>query len=701
LTLTFTELSQEFWLLAIGSLIGIVYSFYQTFKVKSLRPIYFARIGLFICLIGLFLDPRLKLTTTTQYDQKWNIYIDRSLSMTYHSNPSEGSLINGVNEMVDKLKSNGVQSQVIGFGIELDTTWGLGDHRIDKGSTRMDHVLNHIHSQHDNQLGGSIVITDGQINLGSQIQDNSISTQSPIHIIGVGNESPMVDVAIHSVDVQPMIIKGEDTDVDVTIESHGEMNERLNVTLYSDKKLVGSKVVSISGEGSFEKVKFRITPNQTGEKVYSVRVNALSEEINIINNRQTFKIQVLKDEYRVALITGAPNFNTSTIKEILDKNPYYVIDHYIYQQETYSQSLRKFWDTKYDCIIFDNHPVAENESEWSSYVRIFAKKLISHQSSFAVIIGHDSHEPTLKKYLNLMDLTVMNPVVELGELTSWQLTEKWDNQFPFRPLGTFDSESNNMPPLTSQIVIDTSDVNTLMLFQQDIISLPILLTQEKGPIRNMVWASPDLFSLKYKLIESSQSHFLTQVLNPVFSWLMRTGDGKDYYFRSNKNSYQQGEQVTISGKPIAENASIQEGVMHIYFEGEKINSKPVVFQQKSGLYQSQFWASKSGEITYVIDFIMEGNPITVSEGTIQVQESQVELNHVFLNKRPLIQLTDRTGGQYSDWENRNNIVHAIIPEVKSETHTVDVILYQNIWVFLLLIGIMTFEWIYRWKLGLI
>lgn len=701
MALSFSDLSQEFWFLVIISTIGITYSFYQITNIKKLRPIYFARIGLFIVLLGLYLDPRLELRNTISYDQKWNIYVDRSLSMTYHTNPSEGSLVSGINNAVKKLQSNGIPTQVIGFGIELDTTWTLGYHSIDKSSTRMDDVLHHINSQNDSKLGGSIIITDGQINMGTQVYDNLVSSGSPIHIIGIGNESPMVDVAIHSVDVQPMIIKGEDTDVDVTIESHGSLNERLNITLFSGKKLVGSKVVTISGEGSFEKVKFRITPNQTGEKEYSVRVNVLPEEINILNNRQTFKIQVLKDEYNIALITGAPNFNTTIIKDILKNNPYYVIDHFVFQQNSYSQSLRKFWDTKYDCIIFDNHPVIENESEWSSYLRIFAKKLISHQSSFAVIIGNETDESAIEKYLNLMDISVLDPVITIGDESPWHMTENWDRHFPFKPMGSFDSESRNLPPLTPQVVIDTSEATTLMAFEQEIISLPLLLTHEKGPLRAMVWTSPELFTLKYKMIGTDRFNFLPQVLNPVFSWLMRTGDGKDYYFRSNKNSYQQGEQVTISGKPIADDISTQEGVMHILYNGERINSKPVVMQQETGLYQGQFWASKSGEIIYVIDFNIDGKPITVSEGSIQIQESQVELNHVFLNKRPLLQLTEKTGGQFAEWENRHNIINRIVPDTKLETHTSEIVLYQNIWVFILLLALMTFEWIYRRKMGLI
>ena len=43
----------------------------------------------------------------------------------------------------------------------------------------------------------------------------------------------------------------------------------------------------------------------------------------------------------------------------------------------------------YDLIIFDNHPVKENADEWSSYLRVFAKKILSQKTSLALIAGYD------------------------------------------------------------------------------------------------------------------------------------------------------------------------------------------------------------------------------------------------------------------------------------------------------------------------
>ena len=50
---------------------------------------------------------------------------------------------------------------------------------------------------------------------------------------------------------------------------------------------------------------------------------------------------------------------------------------------------------------------------------------------------------------------------------------------------------------------------------------------------------------------------------------------KTFYFRSEKNSYQQGEQISIIGKPIIQSGKNNEGYLHIYSNDSLINTKPL------------------------------------------------------------------------------------------------------------------------------
>ena len=51
-------------------------------------------------------------------------------------------------------------------------------------------------------------------------------------------------------------------------------------------KLIGSKLIKVFGKESEENVRFQIKPDKIGKNSYLVKCSALSDEINIDNNRQ-------------------------------------------------------------------------------------------------------------------------------------------------------------------------------------------------------------------------------------------------------------------------------------------------------------------------------------------------------------------------------------------------------------------------------
>ena len=632
----------------------------------------------------------------------WNIYIDRSLSMAYHINPSISSLSSGIDNILSSLGKKQIPYNVYGFGSDIDTNWISGLKNFRDSSTNFGQIIDDMNRNNISGIAGSIIITDGQFNQGAEIETSEINMMKPMHIIGVGDSNPLVDVAIKSIEAPPVIIKGENAELNVSIVSYGNINQRLNITLYSNNKLLGSKILPVIGKGSMDKIRFMINPNQTGEVEYKVQVNAIPDEINILNNKQVVPIQVLKNQYKIAIITGAPNFNTRIIKNILSKNNNFQIEHYYYKDSNYSMPLKKFWDTKYDLILFDNHPIKENALDWKNYLRIFAKKLLSQKTSFAIFMGNDIDEESLALYLNLMELKIKEPLIELGSNYSWDFTQNWSFLFPFQNIKSTNHRSNDYPPLFIDLEIDSVNNNALILahFSISEVNVPLLTVAEKSPLRYMVWSSPDLNQLFYKT-QNNQKDLTDEILKTVFAWLIRTGNDQDFYFRSGKNSYQQGEQVQIIGKAIKDAKATNDGYIHIYHKEKKINTKPLVFDKETGLYTGKFWASQSGKLDYKIELNSENQKLIVSEGNVQVQESQIELNHVYLNEDPLIKLSELSKGSYYNWTNRDSVLSKIDKKSIKEKRQFKLVMRHNYLVFLAILGILTTEWILRRRIGMI
>ena len=132
---------------------------------------------------------------------------------------------------------------------------------------------------------------------------------------------------------------------------------------------------------------------------------------------------------------------------------------------------------------------------------------------------------------------------------------------PFNSKNLISTSEKNYPPLFVDLQIDSSSKGQVLAeFSVSGVNIPLITTAEKSPLRYMVWSSPDLNKLYYNNQNNKNKSLTNQVLGVLFSWLMRTGNGKDFYFRPSKTSYQQGEQVIVSGKPANKLENIQRWV---------------------------------------------------------------------------------------------------------------------------------------------
>ena len=217
----------------------------------------------------------------------------------------------------------------------------------------------------------------------------------------------------------------------MTIQSLGSIKERLSVSLYRGSQLLGSKPIRLFGLGSKNETNFRFSTKEIGRQNFEVRVSSVKDEVNILNNRLNFSLLVLKNQYKVALITGSPNKNTSIIKTIVKKNKRIKLDHFIRaKDEKFKPNLKKFWESPYELIIFDNFPIQPLSS---NFTRILGKKIITNQAGFMHLTGPNQSSKSLNRINSILgvDLADSN---QISEKLFWDFIEGNNNDFDFPPL---------------------------------------------------------------------------------------------------------------------------------------------------------------------------------------------------------------------------------------------------------------------------
>jgi len=635
----------------------------------------------------------------------WRIYIDKSLSLNYYKQPSYTSYVKGISNFIQRIKRKNIDSEIYSFGSQLDTLLDITKIKTDANSTNIGLVFENLDVSYEKNIAGAIIFTDGQINQGPLLSKFSTYNKLPIHIVGIGDTIPMLDVSIQSVEIPPISVKGEEVNIDATISSVGNLKERVNVTLFDENnKLIGSKIIKISGKESLENVRFRIKPNKIGKNYYLIKCSALSDEINIQNNQQKIVMHVMKDRYNVALITGAPNYNTRLLKDHLSRSNNN-IDHFLYINNKFSPPIKVFWEKKYEVIIFDNNPVKSNSEKWESLLRIFTKKLISHNSSFLIIPGPEIDINSINNYLKIIDIEAKELIPNDQNQYKWGFTSQWLNNFSFNDSKWLDNDVISMPQQNPAFYlgkqVNDKNINFAEYIEVDRPN-PLLILGEKKSIRYGIWNSIDIASIKYKLLNTNNSFVLDNSLNKIFNWLMKKSGSKEYVFRTNKNSYQQGEEVLLSGRSLNYNDDIiHEGTVELYYNDKFIGSKPLFLDINKNEYKSRFWAPKPGEIKYIVNINKGIDSYEVSNGTFEVQESHIELNRIFLNKEKLINISRSSGGKFNYWVDSESLLDEISIVEKKENYIATYIIRHNYLFILIILLIITIEWFVRRKMGLL
>ncbi len=651
----------------------------------------------FLTLLFLLLQPILTVKKERTTLKGWLFFVDNSVSMRYHQTPSLQSINTNLQELFDQWERKDHQVHVFTFADSISAaTWPFRL-QAEGVTTDLGQVISRIQSE-QKQIAGAVLITDGQPTQGEDPLQLISPIQVPVHVIGVGEATPFVDVAIQSIDVPTVAIKDEPVKVLVTVQSYGQARGRLNASLFKGNKLLTSRYVRVRGKGSQTEVKFQFKPGEIGKIRYRVQLSSLEDEVNIQNNRQAFEILVLKNHYKVALVTGSPNRNTAVLKRMLRQQPRLKVDHYIQlHRQRVRSPMKQFWATPYELILFDNYPTQPLSQRFQ---RVLGKKLLANKAALGLVVGPNQDQRIVEGLFPFLGVK-SGPGDIQPEERSWVFNDRSLRLGMVLP----DDIEADLPPLKPRLNLIPVDERGLILahFMADSLTLPVAMIWQKGSLRTLTWTTADMASLYYRTTETLQKEVVKTFWEGALAWLLQTGGRNELFFRLNKNRFQQGELIEITGTSPYATTGSGEGeniFIKVLKHNKKILFKTIPFNLEHQRWQGTFRAALPGEYEYEILFGDAPDAPLIQRGSFQVVESQVELNQVFLNQNLLQTLARKTGGRYFNWSERDSVETLLAPKEAREIARKVTKFGENQGLIYFILFLLSLEWILRRKRGL-
>ena len=263
-----------------------LYLYKILFNEKWYQLLISYRIIIFFILGIMLLNPVINFSGNKEKKLDWAIFIDNSASIKYHQMPSINTVQLGIESLVNKLEEKNISYHLYQFSDDIQKV--NSPKLIGDGVTTNIGIIPETIKQVQNQLAGAVIISDGLITEGKDPIKDFQEFDFPIHTIGIGEGSELVDVTIESIDAPTVVLKSDWVDVNITIQSVGDIGDRLSVSLYNNRELQGSKHIRLMGMESKKEVNFRLRPKEIGKQQYEVRISSVEDEIDIQNNRQKF-----------------------------------------------------------------------------------------------------------------------------------------------------------------------------------------------------------------------------------------------------------------------------------------------------------------------------------------------------------------------------------------------------------------------------
>lgn len=164
----------------------------------------------------------------------------------------------------------------------------------------------------------AVLISDGAHNLGARPERAALELGAPVYSVGVGNTDAPKDAAVVSAVCDPMVYVGRALSITAGLKSSGcEGANSLLVVEEEGRRVAEAPVTLTDGE---QEVRFTVTPERAGRRVYRIHLASLPGERATANNSAVVSAEVIESRLRVRIVAGSPSADLAYLRRVLDAN---------------------------------------------------------------------------------------------------------------------------------------------------------------------------------------------------------------------------------------------------------------------------------------------------------------------------------------------------------------------------------------------
>ena len=426
-----------------------------------------------------------------------------------------------------------------------------------------------------------------------------------------------------------------------------------------------------------------------GVQRYRIQLTALEGEVSTINNRQDIFVDVLDARQKVLLLAAAPHPDLSAIKQALESNQNYeVLLEYVEQRNS---DLREV-----DFAILHQLPGNGND------IGPILQQLEANKTPRLFIVGNQTN---------------INQFNGAQELLRIQSDGRTSNEVQASIFGGFNlftlseplrTEIQKFPPLVAPFGDFVVNGNAQTLFRQRVgrvdTDYPLFVLGEENGTKVGVLTAEGVWKWRlFNYLQLENHDLFNEVIRKSVQYLSIKEDKRRFRINLAKNIFKENEAIVFDAELYNESferVNTPDATLAIRNEEGRLFN--FTFNRRANSYRLNANTFPVGNYSFTGNTTLSGQPLTYS-GQFSVEPVQLELYETTANHTLLKGLTRQSNGNlfYPDQIEQINPLltgeNQLKPVLYQSFKTQSVINFK--WIFFLLLGLLTIEWVTRRYFG--
>ncbi len=548
--------------------------------------------------------------------------------------------------------------------------------------TDMANLLTDVSNNFSGQnIGALIIASDGIINKGANPVYSTEQIKFPIYTIALGDTIEKKDALIQKINHNQVAYLGNQFLAEITLNAIKLNGEECVVSISKNNIKKGEQKIKINSQNFISTVNFILDADAPGVQRYTVNVTPVKGETNLVNNTQTFIVDVIDNRDKILLVSNAPHPDVAAISESIESMKNYEL-------------IKDFTD------------------KFNRTVRPFSLVIIhSYNSNNRNILDEcvTNHIPYL----------LINPAPNAGlnEIRINSYIDKPNDSEPAlnNSFGLFTiSEDlrnalNNFPAVKTYFGKYSISNGAQILLNQKMGSVvttePILFFNELNGLKSGIFIGDGLWRWKLRdYQESNNFNAFNELISKSIQYLSVKSD-KSFFRVYTQKIINENEAIEFNAEVYNKSYElITDPDVTMVVKNEKGNTFNYTFSKQGNAYRLALGLLPPGEYSYEAKTKTDAT-IAVKKGILIVKPVISEKINTVADHTLLQKLSSSTNGKMYTLNDIKNLEASILsnesikPITYSQNETTELIDLK--WIFIVLLVLLSIEWFLRKYHGMI